>query len=237
MAAAIAYEAGQLLVTLQNTEPDPDAHEDHTPDLVSDQLIAARIAEAFPGDVILSEESVGSAHRLSRSRVWIVDPLDGSREYGEARADWAVHVGLLEAGKLVAGAVALPGRAMLFSTTAPFRRPVATGRRLRLAVSRTRPPGEAQTLVQVLGAELVPMGSAGAKAMAVLLGEVDGYLHAGGQWEWDSAAPVAVALASGLHASRIDGSDFEWNKEHPFQPDLLICDKEHASSILSALSD
>ncbi|MGH9302834.1 MAG: 3'(2'),5'-bisphosphate nucleotidase CysQ [Acidimicrobiales bacterium] len=236
MAAAIAYEAGQLLVTLQNTEPDPHAHEDHSPDVASDELIAARIAQAFPGDVILSEESVGSALRLSRSRVWIVDPLDGSREYGEARADWAVHVGLAETGELVAGAVALPGRAMLFSTVAPFHAPVAPGRRLRLAVSRTRPPGEAKTLVDALDAELVPMGSAGAKAMAVLLGEVDGYVHAGGQWEWDSAAPVAVALASGLHASRIDGSAFEWNKEHPWQPDLLICHKEHASSILEALA-
>ncbi|MBT2246657.1 3'(2'),5'-bisphosphate nucleotidase CysQ, partial [Sphingobium sp. BHU LFT2] len=174
--------------------------------------------------------------RLQHSRVWIVDPVDGTREYGEERADWAVHVGLAIDGVPTIGAVALPGheQGIVLRTDQPRAIPPAP-EKLRMVVSRTRPAPQAVAVAEALGAELVPMGSAGAKAMAVILGQADIYLHAGGQYEWDSCAPAAVALAHGLHASRIDGSPLIYNQEDTYMPDLLICRHEHADMVLEAL--
>jgi 3'(2'), 5'-bisphosphate nucleotidase len=188
-----------------------------------------------PGDAVLSEEGADDRARLDAERVWIVDPLDGTREFGEPpRTDWAVHVALVIAGDPVAGAVALPARKVVLSTAAPPTL-AGPGPTVRLAVSRTRPPAAAALLADALGAELVPMGSAGAKAMAVVLGEADVYAHSGGQYEWDSAAPVAVARAAGLHCSRLDGAPLVYNQPDSWLPDLLICRPELAERVIAAL--
>ena len=171
--------------------------------------------------------------RLDASRVWIIDPLDGTREYSEGRHDWAVHVALWEDGDLTAAAVALPGRGRVLSTADEVDLPERPSGPMRIAVSRSRPPEQAQWLVDEAGAELVPMGSAGYKALAVLLGEADAYVHAGGQYEWDSAAPVAVARAAGLHTSRVDGSELRYNQPDPRLPDLIVARPEVAEPILA----
>ena len=201
-------------------------------DRVAQEFLASELAATRPGDAVLSEEAADDGARLSTPRVWIVDPLDGTREYSEGRHDWAVHVALWEDGDLVAGAVALPGRGRVFATVAVDELPPRPTGPLQVAVSRTRPPEQAHWLVDELGAELVPMGSAGYKAMAVVLGEVDAYVHAGGQYEWDSAAPVAVARAAGLHTSRVDGAPLVYNQEEPWLPDLLVCRPEAAEVIV-----
>jgi len=237
-AASIAFEAGQLLLTLRPASIETGTTASgNTADVDADQLIFGRLRTAFRDDAILSEEAPDSRDRLDAARVWIVDPLDGTREYNEAgRDDWAVHVALYSEGVLSAGAVALPAEAMLFSTITPFPRKPA-GARPRIAVSRSRAPEAAIAAAERLGATLVPMGSAGAKAMAVVRGDVDAYVHAGGQWEWDSAAPIAVARASGLYTCRLDGSEFNWNQESPWQPDLVICRPELAPALLGALAE
>ena len=186
---------------------------------------------------MLSEEEVDDRRRLTSARVWIVDPLDGTREFGEeGRDDWAVHVALWENGGLIAGAVALPEQGVVRSTAEPAEVPPArpSPGPLRIAVSRTRRSDFVKKVCELLGAESVAMGSAGAKAMAVLDGTVDAYVHTGGQYEWDSAAPVAVAHASGLHTSRVDGSPLRYNRPYPLLPDLLICRAEIAEEILHA---
>ena len=190
-----------------------------------------------PEDGLLSEEEKDNAARLDMSRVWIVDPVDGTREYGEARADWAVHVGLAIDGQPSIGAVALPGLdgGMVLRSDQPRPLPAAPDR-LRIVVSRTRPAREAVAVAEQLDAELVPMGSAGAKAMAVILGQADIYLHSGGQYEWDSMAPVAVARAHGLHCSRIDGRPLIYNQKDVYLPDLLICRQEHAEEVLTLIA-
>jgi 3'(2'), 5'-bisphosphate nucleotidase len=199
-----------------------------------------------PSDAVLSEEGDREdPARLSADRVWIIDPLDGTREYAEeGRVDWAVHVALWSQasgrpGSLVAGAIALPAQDRVLCTDYPPPYPQvaqpAGGRRVRIASSRTRPPAFLAALAEDVGADLVPMGSAGAKIAAVIGGEVDAYVHAGGQYEWDSAAPVAVATATGLHASRIDGSALEYNQADPRLPDLVVCRKDLAPRLLSAL--
>jgi 3'(2'), 5'-bisphosphate nucleotidase len=238
-AGRIAEAAGELLLSLRanNGGADPRTLRDRA-DASSNRLILDELARAFPDDAILSEESVDSSDRLSSARVWIVDPLDGTREFAEAgRTDWAVHVALVMAGQPVAGAVALPARGLTLTTGTPPRLPaVPEGQRPRLLVSRTRPPAFTAAIRDALDGELVPMGSAGAKAMAVVLGEAEVYAHAGGQYEWDSAAPVAVAAAAGLHTSRMDGSALEYNREDPYLPDLLICRRELAPVVLEAAS-
>ncbi|HET8616988.1 MAG TPA: 3'(2'),5'-bisphosphate nucleotidase CysQ [Actinomycetales bacterium] len=209
-------------------------------DRTSHTLLMERLADARPGDAVLSEEGADGAARLSAERVWIIDPLDGTREYGETeRSDWAVHVALWQRGHLAAGAVALPARGTTFGTDRPaaILSPRHGSHRLRLAVSRTRPPSFVVALADQLGAELVPMGSAGVKATAVLTDEVDAYVHAGGQYEWDSAAPVAVCAAAGLHTSRIDGSALQYNQPDPLLPDVLICRPEVTSTILPAIHE
>jgi 3'(2'), 5'-bisphosphate nucleotidase len=187
---------------------------------------------------VLSEESADSPKRLSADRVWIIDPLDGTREYGmPGRADWAVHVALWQAGRgIAAAAVAQPSLDIVYAsdTVQAVRRPHP---RPTFLVSDSRPPDWAAPVAEKLGAALAPMGSAGAKAMAVVRGDADAYLHGGGQWEWDSAAPVGVALAAGLHASRIDGSPLTYNSEHPYLPDLLICRADLAKDLLREIAD
>ena len=238
LAAELAVEAGQLLLQLRvdgaglhpstlRDEGDGRAH----------RLLAARLAEVRPHDGLLSEEGVDSARRLGRERVWIVDPLDGTREYGEAgRTDWAVHVALAIGGDLVAGAVALPARDLVLATSPPpAPPPPAPDGVLRVVTSRSRMPQAATRVAAALGASLVPLGSAGAKAMAVVLGEADAYAHAGGMYEWDSAAPAAVAAAAGLHVSRVDGSPLVYNRPDPWLPDLLVCRPELAVACLDAM--
>ena len=230
LAADIAREAGALLVELQAQKATKDEG-----DRLSNDLILARLAVARPDDAILSEESKDSPVRLERERVWIVDPLDGTREWGEGRTDWAVHVALALKGIPVVASVALPGQGQLLSTAAPPPAPTPGPGRIRLLVSRTRPPAIAEYLAEVLDAELVPLGSAGAKAMAVVLGDADVYAHSGGQYEWDSAAPVGVATAAGCHCSRLDGAPLVYNQPDPYLPDLLVCRADLAQSVLEAV--
>jgi 3'(2'), 5'-bisphosphate nucleotidase len=208
-------------------------------DRAAQHTLATALARLHPGDAVLSEEAADDPVRLAADRVWIVDPLDGTREFSEPpRDDWAVHVAVWEAGELVAGAVALPARGLTYVTgpdasgTPPPRSPGS----LRLAVSRSRPPGFVTDLADRLRAELVPMGSAGVKAMAVVDGTVDAYVHAGGQYEWDSAAPVAVARAHGLHTSRVDGSALRYNAPDPWLPDLVVCRPEVADTLLATIA-
>ena len=229
-AARVAVAAGQLLVDQRGRVRSAD---EVSVDVAADQLVRELLAEARPDDAILSEELASVGDRLSARQVWIIDPLDGTREYNEAgRTDWAVHVALWQTGRLVAGAVALPALGQVWSTADPAPHP--TERRIRrIAVSRTRPPTWAADVAEELDAELVPMGSAGGKAVAVITGVVDAYVHDGGQYEWDSAAPVAVARHYGLHASRADGSDLEYNKPEPWSPDLVICPRVEAGRLLA----
>ena len=205
-------------------------------DAAAQAAIAQVLAERRPDDVVFSEEAVDDRRRLDAERVWIVDPLDGTREYGEAdRPDWAVHVALWSAGDLTAAAVALPALGAVLVTDPAPTVPAPTGERPRIAVSRTRPPEVAATAAAALGAELVPMGSAGWKVTAVVRGEADAYVHAGGMYQWDSAAPVAVARAAGLTAVRLDGSPLVYNGPEAWLPDLLVCRPELAEPLLAAM--
>ncbi|MBA2529798.1 MAG: 3'(2'),5'-bisphosphate nucleotidase CysQ, partial [Euzebyales bacterium] len=236
-AARVAAAAGALLLELRD-RPDlaGKALRDEG-DRRANERILALLAEAFPDDVVLSEESRDDPRRLQRERVWIVDPLDGTREYAEpGRSDWAVHVALVVNGRPVAGAVALPALGEVLATDPA---PVLGAHRdgpPRMVVSRTRPPAVSEQVQAALGAELVPMGSAGAKTMAIVRGEADVYCHAGGQYEWDSAAPVAVAFAAGLHTSRLDGSPLRYNAPDPYLPDLLVCRPQYAQTVVAAAS-
>ncbi len=226
LASRLAADAGDVLLRLRGEGLEGKALKD-AGDRTSHEFLMKALAQARPDDAVLSEEGADDAARLSAQRVWIVDPLDGTREYSEPpRVDWAVHVALWEAGELVAGAVARPAAGVVHSTDDPKVEAGAASDRIRLAVSRSRPPEFVTKLAEVLDAELVPMGSAGVKAMSVVAGESDAYVHAGGQYEWDSAAPVAVARAAGLHTSRLDGSPLVYNQEGPWLPDLIICRPE-----------
>jgi 3'(2'), 5'-bisphosphate nucleotidase len=236
LARDLAAEAGRRLLARRADGGDPDDLR-KAGDLLSHEFLTAELARLRPGDAVLSEEGRDDPARLSAPRVWIVDPLDGTREFGESsRTDWAVHVALWDRGTLTAGAVALPAQGKVLSTAEPPRpaspAPSAPGGPLRLVVSRTRPPAFVERLGAVIGLTAIPLGSAGAKAAAVICGEADAYAHSGGQYEWDSAAPVAVALAAGLHASRLDGSKLEYNQADPALPDILICRAELAGPLL-----
>jgi len=203
-------------------------------DHAANRVIVEALASAFPGDAILSEESADSAARLAAERVWIVDPLDGTREYSEPpRADWAVHVALAIGGVPAAGAVALPAQRLTLATQPPPPVPGLPPDRPRLIVSRTRPPRIATDLAAHLDGDLVEMGSAGAKVGAVIMGAAEIYAHAGGQYEWDSCAPVAVAAACGLHVSRLDGSPLVYNNADPYLPDLLVCHPRYTDQVLA----
>ncbi len=234
LAAHLAEIAGKLLLQVRDSGLLSLKALGKAGDQTANQFLIHAITEQRPDDGLLSEESKDTDARLSKSRVWIIDPVDGTREYGEGRTDWAVHVALAINGAPVIGAVALPGLGIVLRSDQPTEIPAAQ-KKLRMVISRTRPAAETLTVANALGAECIPMGSAGAKAMAVVRGEADIYLHNGGQYEWDNCAPAAVAAAFGLHVSRIDGSALVYNQADTYIPDLLICRKEHAQSVLNAL--
>jgi 3'(2'), 5'-bisphosphate nucleotidase len=262
LAHDLAAEAGRRLVALRGRGGEPDELR-KAGDRMSHEFLSAELARLRPGDWVLSEEAADDPGRLIADRVWIVDPLDGTREFGDAgREDWAVHVALWERarpgaappgaqgrdhppGVLTAGAVALPAQDEVLSTVTPPPAPPASwpgslpparsGRRLRVVVSRTRPAPFLPRMAGLLGADLIPLGSAGAKVAAVLRGHADAYVHAGGQYEWDSAAPVAVARAAGFHASRIDGRELSYNQADLLMPDILVCPPALAGSLLDAI--
>lgn len=203
-------------------------------DRAAHELLMSLLAEHRPGDAVLSEEGKDDKARLDASRVWIVDPLDGTREFSEPpRDDWAVHVALWEKGELVAGAVAQPALGETFNTGQPPVVPARTSDRPRIAVSRTRPPAFVEALAAEIDAELVPMGSAGVKVISVTRDVTDAYVHAGGQYEWDNAAPVAVARAAGLFCSRVDGAELAYNQDDVSLPDLIVCRPELADQIIA----
>jgi 3'(2'), 5'-bisphosphate nucleotidase len=269
LAHDLAERAGHLLLTLRAQGGDPDTLK-NAGDRQSHEFLMAELAKLRPDDAVLSEEGLDDKARLTATRVWIVDPLDGTREFGEeGRTDWAVHVALWErnngnagaAGELTAGAVALPAQETVLSTLSTsdvaerlgregdscrpsegasagiFPPRLGAERRLRLVVSRTRASQLVKDVATLLDAELVPCGSAGAKAATVIQKENDVYLHSGGFYEWDTAAPVAVARAAGLHVSRIDGSDVAYNQENPLLPDILVCRPAIASLLLNAIRE
>jgi 3'(2'), 5'-bisphosphate nucleotidase len=265
LAHDLAERAGRLLLDLRAQGGDPDALK-NAGDRSSHEFLMAELAQARPADAVLSEEGIDDKDRLTADRVWIVDPLDGTREFGEqGRTDWAVHVALWErsgdagaAGELTAGAVALPAQGTTLSTLNAAERPERRGdfsrpsegvpeeifpsgsgaqRPLRLVVSRTRASQLVKDVAALLEAEMVPCGSAGAKAATVVTGENDVYLHSGGFYEWDTAAPVAVARAAGLHVSRIDGSDVAYNQDNPYLPDILVCRPAIAGLLLNAIRE
>ena len=231
LAAQLAEQAGRILLQVRDSGMFAGKALGEAGDATANEFLVHALRAQRPDDGLLSEESKDTEDRLSKERVWIVDPVDGTREYGEERSDWAVHVGLAVNGVATVGAVALPGMNKVLRTDQPEAVPPPPDK-LRMLVSRTRPAAEAVAVSEAIGAELVPMGSAGAKAMAVVRGEADIYLHSGGQYEWDSCAPVAVAVAHGLHCSCIDGSPLAYNQPDTYMPDLLICRREHADMVL-----
>jgi 3'(2'), 5'-bisphosphate nucleotidase len=236
LAERLATAAGQILLELQAKGELEGKALGQAGDEAANAMLCRELRAARPDDAVLSEEEKDSAARLAHSRVWIVDPLDGTREYGEGRSDWAVHVALAVDGVARVGAVALPGLGITLTSGAPT--PLAPANApLKMLVSRTRPAAEAVHVAERMGAELLAMGSAGAKAMAVVRGEADIYLHTGGQYEWDNCAPAAVAAAAGLHVSRVDGSPIRYNNANPYLPDLLICRKELAEEALQLAAE
>lgn len=236
LAAHLAEVAGRLLIEVRASGMLSLKALGKAGDATANEFLVHALREQRPDDGLLSEEEKDNAERLAKSRVWIVDPVDGTREYGEERTDWAVHVALAVDGVPVLGAVALPGLGVVLRSDQPVEIAPAP-HKLRMLVSRTRPAAEAVAVAEKIGAELIGMGSAGAKAMAVVRGEADIYLHTGGQYEWDSCAPVAVALAHGLHCSRVDGSPLVYNRADTYMPDLLICRKDHAGQVLELVRE
>jgi 3'(2'), 5'-bisphosphate nucleotidase len=245
LARDLAQDAGRLLLGLRAEALRSGRAPDElrkAGDMGSQQLLAARLAASRPGDAVLSEEAVDDKARLSADRVWIIDPLDGTREFGiEGRDDWAVHVALWErggsTGGLVAGAVALPAQGRVLATPDPGPRPGAGHAPLRLVVSQSRASQLVKDVAARIGAQLVPCGSAGAKVSTVVCGDTDAYLHSGGFYEWDTAAPAAVAAAAGFHVSRIDGDSVAYNRDDPLLPDILVCRPAIAGLMLDAIQE
>lgn len=231
LAAKLAEDAGTLLLELRNNSNLTGKSLGDAGDKAANEMLVAALREQRPDDGLLSEESKDTSNRLDKNRVWIIDPVDGTREYSEGRDDWAVHVALAINGEAAIGAVALPSFDLTLRSDLPIASPVRS-HKLRMVVSRSRPAKEAVAIAEILDADLIPMGSAGAKAMAIVRGEADVYLHSGGQYEWDNCAPAAVAEAHGLHCSRIDGRPLVYNQKETYLPDLLICHREDANRIL-----
>jgi 3'(2'), 5'-bisphosphate nucleotidase len=245
LARDLAEEAGRRLLQLRARGGDPDELR-KAGDGLSHEFLVAELAAKRPHDAVLSEEGIDDKARLSADRVWIVDPLDGTREFGEeGRTDWAVHVALWERdnGGLTAGAVALPAQGTVLSTANPPKAPTqgeeqpVPGQPLKLVVSRSRAPQLVYDVANIVDAVLVPCGSAGAKVATVVTGQTDAYLHAGGFYEWDTAAPVAVAVKAGFHVSRVDGSDVCYNRDNPLLPDILVCRPAIAGLLLAAIRE
>lgn len=237
LAARLAQQAGECLLDLRRTAIEEPRALGDAGDAAAHRLLVGALELERPHDAVLSEHGVAGSPRRPGGRIWIVDPLDGTREFTEpGRTDWAVHVALVEEHAVIVAAVALPAQGRVLGTGSPVKQPTSSGGRLRIAVSRSRPPEFVRTVAAELDAETVAMGSAGAKITAVVLGEVDAYLHAGGQYEWDSAAPVGIARAAGLHASRLDGSPLVYDRDDPWLPDLLVCRPELGDDLLAAVS-
>jgi 3'(2'), 5'-bisphosphate nucleotidase len=245
LAADLAERAGHLLLTLRANGGDPDELR-KSGDRQSHEFLMAELARERPGDAVLSEEGIDDKGRLTAGRVWIVDPLDGTREFGEeGRSDWAVHVALWSRdaagglGDIIAGAVALPAQGRVLSTvaTVPSAEGAGSGHKLRMVVSRSRASQLVRDVAALIGAELVPCGSVGAKVATVVTGDNDVYLHSGGFYEWDTAAPVAVARAGGFHVSRIDGAQVRYNQDDPLLPDILVCRPANAAVLLNAIRE
>lgn len=234
LARDLARQAGELLLKARDLTSLTGKPLGGLGDAVGQQFLSCSLQTLRPHDAVLSEEAADDAQRLERSRVWIIDPLDGTREYSEGRSDWAIHVALSVDGVAQVGAVALPALGVILDTAQPPPIPPAP-EGLKILVSRSRPPEVASRAAEMLGAELVGMGSAGAKAMAVVRGEAHAYVHAGGQYEWDSAAPVAVAQAAGFHVSRLDGSPMIYNQRDTYIPDLIICRPEIKDRLMGAM--
>jgi 3'(2'), 5'-bisphosphate nucleotidase len=241
LARDLAREAGQLLLALRADAFQSGRAPDElrkAGDMGSQELLAARLAATRPDDAVLSEEAIDDKARLAADRVWIIDPLDGTREFGlEGRDDWAVHVALWERGGLAAGAVALPAQGQVLATPDPGLRPGAGHAPLRLVVSQSRASQLVKDVAARIGGELVLCGSAGAKVATVISGQTDAYLHSGGFYEWDTAAPAAVAIAAGFHVSRIDGSVVAYNRDDPLLPDILVCRPAIAGLLLDAIRE
>ena len=204
-------------------------------DMLGHHFIMDALGTLRPDDAVLSEEGHDDRKRLLADRVWIVDPLDGTNEYGEGRADWAVHIALWNGGRLTDAAVSLPAIDEVFPTSPPCPLPDKEGRKPRLVTSRNRAPYAAILVAERMDCEAFRLGSAGAKTMSILMGEADIYVHDGGMHQWDSAAPAAVAMAAGLHASRIDGSPLEYNGHDTWLPDFFVCRPEYVDDILHAI--
>jgi 3'(2'), 5'-bisphosphate nucleotidase len=237
LARSVAEEAGALLLAVRARGTEQGKALGDAGDREANVLILDRLRAARPDDFILSEESIDDMARCSAERVWIVDPLDGTRDYAEGLDDWAVHIGLAIGGRPVVGAVAVPTTRRIYTTAEACSRAQVCGAPPRMVVSRTRATGMVERVGALLATTRVGMGSAGVKAMAVVDGRADIYLHDGGQYEWDNCAPAAVALAAGLHASRIDGSPLIYNCANPLLPDLLICRPELADQVLAAVAE
>lgn len=235
LAAHLAETAGRILLDVRASGLFSAKALGKAGDQTANQFLVHALREQRPDDGLLSEEMKCDGTRLAKSRVWIIDPVDGTREYGEKRSDWAVHVALAIDGSAAVGAVALPDLGLTMRSDRPGPLP-SRASTPRMLVSRTRPAKEALAVAARLGAELVEMGSAGAKAMAIVRGEAELYVHSGGQYEWDSCAPVAVASAHGLTCTRIDGSPLRYNQEDVYLPDLIICRPELATAVREALA-
>ena len=231
LAGSLAEAAGRILLELRGGSDLAGPALGRAGDAAANAFILAGLRQARPDDAILSEESPDDRARLACARLWIIDPLDGTREYGEGRDDWAVHVALAIEGRPTAGAVAVPGIGRCFVTGDGWSAPHSNRPRPKMLVSRSRPPSGCEELASFLGAELAMMGSAGAKAAAVIAGEADIYFHSGGQHEWDNCAPAAVALSAGLAATRIDGSLLLYNRADSLVPDLVIASPELAARV------
>jgi 3'(2'), 5'-bisphosphate nucleotidase len=242
LAAEVAADAGELLLAVREKVGFDDPYFlGDAGDKSANILILDRLQRERPDDAVLSEEAVDDVSRVHADRVWIVDPVDGTREYSwRGREDWAVHVALWQrnggpAGGITDAAVALPARGEVYRTDTVTAPPPRTDGPIRITASASRPPAVLWRMQDTMDIQLVGIGSAGAKAMAVVRGDVDAYIHAGGQWEWDSAAPAGVVQAAGLHASRVDGSPLIYNRHDPYLPDLLMCRPELADVLLEGI--
>lgn len=243
LAASVAEEAGELLLDMRERMGFYDPYElGDAGDMRANTLILDRLHRERPNDAILSEEAVDDVSRVDAERVWIVDPVDGTYEYSmPGRADWAVHIALWQRdaaggrGTLTDAAVALPARGEVYRSDTVTPPPPRAEGPIRITASSNRPPAVLWRIREQLDIQLFRIGSAGAKAMAVVRGDVDAYLHAGGQWEWDSAAPAGVLWAAGLHATRLDGSPLIYNRRDPYLPDLLMCRPEVADALLKVI--